>query len=186
VDGAGNAAAVTTTLNEGYGSALTVGGAGFLLNNEMDDFTARPGAVNAMGIRQMGEANTIVPGKRMLSSMSPTIVLDPEGRLALVLGSPGGPTIVSAVLQVISNVIDHRMSLAQAVAAPRIHHNGLPDVVDWEPRGTEPAVRSGLTAMGHVLSERPGYLADVNAIRATPRGLEGVSDPRAAGGASGW
>jgi gamma-glutamyltranspeptidase/glutathione hydrolase len=186
VDGAGNAAAVTTTLNEGFGSALVVGGAGFLLNDEMDDFTARPGAVNAMGIRQMGEANTIVPGKRMLSSMSPTIVLDPKGRLALVLGSPGGPTIVSAVLQVISNVIDHRMSLAQAVAAPRIHHNGLPDVVNWEPGGTEPAVRSALTAMGHVLGARPEYLADVNAIRATSRGLEGVSDPRAAGGASGW
>jgi gamma-glutamyltranspeptidase/glutathione hydrolase len=186
VDSAGNAAAITTTINEGFGSHLVVGGAGFLLNNEMDDFTARPGAVNAMGIQQMGEANTIAPGKRMLSSMTPTIVLDPEGRLALVVGSPGGATIISAVLQVISNVIDHRMSLAQAVAAPRIHHNGLPDVVEWEPRGTGEEVRSALTAMGHRLADRPEYMATVNAIRVTPHGLEGVPDPRVPGGASGW
>jgi len=186
VDSAGNAAAITTTINEGFGSHLLVGGAGFLLNNEMDDFTARPGAVNAMGIQQMGEANTIAPGKRMLSSMTPTIVLDPSGRLALVLGSPGGATIISAVLQVISNVVDHDMSLAEAVAAPRIHHNGLPDVVDWEPHGTADDVRAALTAMGHRLADQPGYMATVNAIRITPHGLEGVPDPRVPGGAAGW
>jgi len=186
VDSAGNAAAITTTINTGFGSSLVVGGAGFLLNNEMDDFTARPGAVNAMGIQQMGEANTIAPGKRMLSSMTPTILLDPSGHLALVLGSPGGATIISAVLQVISNVVDHHMSLADAVAAPRIHHNGLPDVVDWEPRGTPDDVRAALTAMGYHLADRPGYMATVNAIRLTPQGLEGVPDPRVPGGASGW
>jgi len=186
VDSAGNAAAITTTINEGFGSRLVVGGAGFLLNNEMDDFTARPGAVNAMGIQQMGEANTIAPGKRMLSSMTPTIVLDPAGHLALVLGSPGGATIISAVLQVISNVVDHGMSLAAAVAAPRIHHNGLPDTVEWEPNGTTPAVRESLSAIGHHLADRPGYMATVNAIRVTPAGLEGVPDPRVPGGAAGW
>jgi gamma-glutamyltranspeptidase/glutathione hydrolase len=186
VDRDGNAAAVTTTLNTGFGSKLVVGGAGFLLNNEMDDFTVRPGAVNAMGIRHEGEANTIAPGKRMLSSMTPAIVLDPAGDLALVLGSPGGATIVSAVLHVISNVIDHGMSLAAAVAAPRVHHNGLPDVVEWEPLGLTGAARRRLAAMGHALEERPGYMATVNAIRVTPSGLEGVPDPRVPGGARGY
>ena len=186
VDSAGNAAAITTTINTGFGSGFVVAGTGFLLNNEMDDFTAQPGAVNAMGIQQVGDANTIEPGKRMLSSMTPTIVLDPEGRLALVLGSPGGATIISSVLEVISNVVDQRMTLAQAVAAPRVHHNGLPDEVGWEPAGLAPQVRAELRAMGYSLWEEPEFMGTVNAIRATPQGLEGVADPRVAGGAAGW
>lgn len=186
VDSAGNAAAITTTINTGFGSGFVVGGTGFLLNNEMDDFTAQPGAVNAMGIQQVGFANTIEPGKRMLSSMTPTIVLDPEGRLSLVLGSPGGATIISSVLGVISNVIDQHMTLAQAVAAPRVHHNGLPDVVGWEPAGLAPQVRAELRAMGYSLWEEPEFMGTVNAIRATPRGLEGVADPRVDGGAAGF
>lgn len=186
VDAAGNAAAITTTLNTGFGSKLVVGGAGFLLNNEMDDFTTQPGVVNAMGIRHEGEANTIAPYKRMLSSMTPTIVLDPSGRLALVLGSPGGATIISAVLQVISNVVDHGMTLADAVAAPRVHHNGLPDSVAWEPQGLTTELRRRLATMGHHLEGQPDFMATVNAIRVTPRGLEGVADPRVPGGAVGY
>ena len=186
VDSAGNAASVTTTINTGFGSGFVVGGTGFLLNNEMDDFTVQPGAVNAMGIQQQGNANTIAPGKRMLSSMTPTIVLDPDARLALVLGSPGGATIISSVLEVISNVIDQRMTLAGAVAAPRIHHNGLPDVVGWEPAGLTPRVQAELGAMGYSLWKEPEFMGTVNAIRATPAGLEGVADPRVGGGAAGW
>ena len=186
VDSAGNAAAITTTINTGFGSGFVVQGIGFLLNNEMDDFTVQPGAVNAMGIQQVGDANTIAPGKRMLSSMTPTIVLDPDGRLALVLGSPGGATIISSVLEVISNVVDQRMTLAAAVAAPRVHHNGMPDVVGWEPAGLTPGVQAQLRGMGYSLWKEPEFMGTVNAIRATPAGLEGVPDPRVAGGAVGW
>jgi gamma-glutamyltranspeptidase/glutathione hydrolase len=185
VDQEGNAAAVTTTLNDNFGSALTVSGAGFLLNDEMDDFAAKPGSPNLFGLVQ-GEANAIQPGKRMLSAMAPTIVLDSRGRLAMVLGSPGGPTIISAVLQVISNVLDHGMTLAQAVSAPRIHHQGLPDSIGWEPGGVEPDVRRTLEVMGHVFHARPHTIADVNAVVVTARGLEGVADPRRGGGAAGW
>jgi gamma-glutamyltranspeptidase/glutathione hydrolase len=186
VDSAGNAASITTTINTGFGSGFVVAGTGFLLNNEMDDFTTQPGVVNAMGIKQEGQANTILPGKRMLSSMTPTIVLDPQGQLSVVLGSPGGATIISSVMEVISNVIDQRMTLSQAVAAPRIHHNGLPDVVGWEPAGLSPAVRKELEAMGYALWKEPEFMGTVNAIRVTPVGLEGVPDPRVAGGAAGW
>jgi gamma-glutamyltranspeptidase/glutathione hydrolase len=185
VDQEGNAVAVTTTLNDNFGSALAVGGAGFLLNDEMDDFASKPGSPNMYGLIQ-GEANTIAPGKRMLSAMTPTIVLDSTGRLALVVGSPGGPTIITAVLQVISNVLDHDMPVAQAVSAPRIHHQGLPDTVLWEPGGIHPDARRVLQAMGHRFSQRPGILADVNAVWVTPHGLEGVADPRRGGGAAGW
>lgn len=186
LDSAGNAAALTTTLNTGFGSKFVVAGAGFLLNNEMDDFTAKPGAVNAMGIRHMGEQNTIQPGKRMLSSMTPTIVLGPDGKPYLVLGSEGGAQIIAAVTQVISNVIDHGMTLAQAQAWPRVSHNGLPDRVGWEPNGLSPAVRDSLAAMGYTLWKEPEFFATVNAIRVTPRGIEGVPDPRVPGGASGF
>ena len=186
VDSAGNAAAITTTINTGFGSGFVVAGTGFLLNNEMDDFTVQPGVVNAMGIKQEGMANTIEPGKRMLSSMTPTIVLDPQGQLSIVLGSPGGATIISSVLEVILNVVDQKMTLAQAVAAPRIHHNGLPDEVGWEPAGLSPAVRRELEGMGYTLWRQPDFMGTVNAIRVTPEGLEGVPDPRVAGGAAGW
>src|SRR5690606_32857939 len=126
VDADGNAVSTTTTINFGYGSFVTVSGAGFLLNNEMDDFAAAPGRPNGFGLVQ-GEVNAIEPGKRMLSAMTPTIVLDRNGRLEMVLGSPGGPTIITQVYHVLTNVVDHGMSLADAVAAPRTHHQALPD-----------------------------------------------------------
>lgn len=186
VDAAGNAASLTTTINNGFGSLVVVEGAGFFLNDEMDDFTAHPGAVNTMGIQQEGEANTIAPGKRMLSSMTPTIVVDSRGRLALVLGSEGGAAIISAVLQVISNIIDHHMSLAEAMHAPRIHHNALPDSVATEPDALTPLVHSQLEAMGYHFNAVPEYMATVSAIRVTPHGLEGVTDPRLPSRAAGY
>ncbi len=186
VDGQGDAACLTTTLNHGFGSKIFVPGAGFFLNNEMDDFTAKPGSVNTMGIQQMGEANAIAAGKRMLSSMTPTIVLDPSGRLGLVVGSEGGAMIISAVLQVIINVIDHRMTLAEAVYAPRIHHNALPDSVAMEPAALAPEVKARLEAMGHHFFANPFYFATVTAIRATKAGLEGVTDPRVPSRAAGY
>lgn len=186
VDSEGNAAALTTTLNTGFGSGFVAAGTGILFNNEMDDFTTKPGAVNAMGIRHVGHQNTIAPGKRMLSSMTPTVVLDTAGNLELVLGSEGGAAIISAVMQVISNVIDQHMTLAEASAAPRIHHNGLPDLVGWEPNGLSPAVRDTLAAMGYTLWKVPDYMATVSAIRVTPAGLEGVPEPRVPGGAAGF
>jgi gamma-glutamyltranspeptidase/glutathione hydrolase len=185
VDPEGNAVAITTTLNDNFGSALAVAGAGFLLNDEMDDFAAKPGAPNLFGLVQ-GEANAIQPGKRMLSAMTPTIVLDPAGRLAMVLGSPGGPTIITAVMEVISNVVDHGMTLAQAVSAPRIHHQGLPDSVAWEPGGITPDARRVLEAMRHLFRRKPRIIGDVNAVRVTRDGLQGYADPRRGGGAAGW
>jgi len=185
VDPDGNAVAITTTINDNFGCKVVVGGAGFLLNNEMDDFAAKPGAPNMYGLVQ-GEANAIQPGKRMLSSMTPTIVLNPRGDLELVLGAPGGSTIITAVYHVISNVIDHHMSLADAVYAPRTHHQALPDSLNWEPNGIAPLERRRLEAMGHGLFVRPGYIALINAIRVTPAGIEGVSDPRTAGAAVGY
>jgi gamma-glutamyltranspeptidase / glutathione hydrolase len=185
VDQEGNAVAITTTLNDDFGSALTVDGAGFLLNDEMDDFATRPGSPNLYGLVQ-GEPNAIQPGKRMLSAMTPTIVLDPQGHLALVTGSPGGPRIITGVEQVISNLIDQGMSLVQAVSAPRLHHQALPDSVFWEPGGLTPDQRRVLEAMGHVFRTRPLVIGDVNSVLVTPQGLEGLADPRRGGGATGW
>src|SRR2546428_148651 len=130
VDPEGGAVSCTTTLNNDFGSAVTVTGAGFLLNDEMDDFATAPGKPNLYGLVQ-GEVNAIAPGKRMLSAMTPSIVLDPRESLLLVLGSPGGSRIPTAVYQVISNVIDQEMPLADAVAAPRLHHQALPDLITW-------------------------------------------------------
>jgi gamma-glutamyltranspeptidase/glutathione hydrolase len=185
VDAEGNAVAVTTTLNGGFGSAVTVAGAGFLLNNEMDDFTTAPGQPNMYGLIQ-GEANAIRPGKRMLSAMTPTIVVDSTGALFLVTGTPGGPTIITTVAQVISNVIDHHMPLPLAVAAPRIHHQHLPDVIRYERRGLSRGVARRLEAMGHRAEERRGYQGEVAAIIRTPAGWLGVPDPRMQGGAAGY
>ncbi len=184
VDADGNAAAITTTLNNSYGSAVTVAGAGFLLNDEMDDFTVAPGRPNLYGLVQ-GEANAIAPGKRMLSAMTPTIVLDPEGRLEMVLGTPGGPTIITQVYHVLSNVLDHGMSLADAVSAPRMHHQALPDRIQVERDGFPAEVLAALRAMGHEVRER-NTMGDVEAIRRTPAGWEGVSDPRRGGGGAGY
>lgn len=186
VDASGNAAALTTTINNGFGSLVVVDGAGFFLNDEMDDFTAKPGGVNTMGIQHEGEANTIAPGKRMLSSMTPTIVVNPQGRLEMVLGAEGGAWIISSVLGVISNVIDHGMSLAEALHAPRTHHNAMPDSVGTEVDALLPAVRAQLEAMGHRFESGGGYSATVSAIRVTRAGLEGVTDPRTPSKAAGF
>jgi gamma-glutamyltranspeptidase/glutathione hydrolase len=184
VDARGNAVAVTTTLNGGFGSGVTVAGAGFLLNNEMDDFTSAPGKPNMFGLVQ-GEANAIVPGKRMLSAMTPTIVLNPAGELYMILGTPGGPTIITTVSQVILNVIDQQMTLADAVAAPRFHHQALPDVIRSEGGGLREATIRALEQMGHRVDRRGGS-GTVAAIQKTAGGWVGVIDPRSAGGALGY
>ena len=185
VDEAGNAVAVTTTLNGLYGSRVVVAGAGFLLNNEMDDFTAKPGVPNKFGLVQ-GAANSIQPGKRMLSAMTPTIVLDPEGRVLLVTGTPGGSTIITSVAQVISNVVDFRMDVASATLAPRLHHQHLPDTLHYEKNGLAAREEARLRAMGHVVGERPGYQGDVQSILILPGGYQSaVADPRRGGAAVG-
>jgi len=183
VDALGNAVSITTTLNFSYGSAVTVTGAGFLLNDEMDDFTTAPGKPNNYGLVQ-GEANAIAPGKRMLSAMTPTIVTDPVGRLLLVVGTPGGPTIITQVYHVLSNVIDHGMSLPEALAAPRTHHQALPDRIVAEEGGFPDAVLAGLRALGHTV-ETGRYMGDVEGIIRAERGWLGASDPRRGGGGAG-
>jgi len=185
VDDHGNAVSVTTTLNNSFGSAVTVTGAGFLLNDEMDDFASAPGKPNMYGLVQ-GEQNAIVPGKRMLSAMTPSVVLDPSGKLFMVVGTPGGPTIITSVYQVIADVIDQHMTLPAAVEAPRIHQQALPDVVYYEKGGLSQAVVESLTAMGYTMKERRGYSGDIAAIGRTKTGWVGVADPRAGGGAAGY
>jgi gamma-glutamyltranspeptidase/glutathione hydrolase len=163
---------------------VTVTGGGFLLNDEMDDFATAPGKPNMYGLVQ-GEANAIAPGKRMLSAMTPSIVLDPEGRLLLVVGTPGGPRIITMVYHVISNVIDHRMTLPDAVVAPRMHHQGLPDTLRVERGGFPPATLDSLRARGHAIGAG-GYWGDVEAIIRTPTGWLGVSSPGGGGGGAGF
>ncbi|HEU4748806.1 MAG TPA: gamma-glutamyltransferase, partial [Gemmatimonadaceae bacterium] len=184
VDASGNAVANTTTINDLFGSGVFVSGAGFFLNNTMDDFASQPGAANLYGLVQ-GEVNAIAAGKRALSAMSPTIVLDPAGRLLLVTGARGGPRIITATSQVILNVIDHRMSLADAMSAPRIHHQSLPDSIRVEPGGLEPAVMRALEAMGHAIYE-PSSSGRVVSIMRVRGGYEGMDDPRATGAAVGY
>jgi gamma-glutamyltranspeptidase/glutathione hydrolase len=184
VDAEGNAVSCTTTLNNSYGSAVTVTGAGFLLNDEMDDFATSPGQPNMYGLVQ-GEANAIAPGKRMLSAMTPSIVLDRNKQLYMVVGTPGGPKIITMVYHVIPNVIDHRMSLRAAVEAPRNHHQGLPDSLQVETDGFQPVVLDSLRGRGHGISYR-GWWGDVEAIIRTPAGWEGVTDPRHGGGGAGY
>jgi gamma-glutamyltranspeptidase/glutathione hydrolase len=183
VDRQGNAVAVTTTINSLYGNLVTVAGAGFLLNNEMDDFAARPGTPNQFGLVQ-GDANAIEPDKRMLSAMTPTIVLDPAGRVKLVTGSPGGPTIITTVAQMISNIVDFGMDAGSATAAPRLHHQHQPDTLYYERAGMRPDVAAALRAMGHNVRERSGYQGDTQTILVLPDGgLAGVADPRRGGAA---
>jgi gamma-glutamyltranspeptidase / glutathione hydrolase len=184
VDAAGNAVATTTTLNNSFGSGVFVRSGGYFLNDEMDDFAARPGRPNMFGLVQ-GEQNAIAPGKRMLSAMSPTIVLDPAGQLLLVVGAAGGPTIITGTSQVILNVIDHRMGLADAMRAPRIHHQALPDQIRYEEGGLTQPVLDSLEAMGHTLAPVP-RLVNVNAVMRVKGGYEGMSEPRASGGAVGY
>ena len=186
VDADGNAVAVTTTLNSFFGSKVMVTGAGFVLNNEMDDFTAKPGTPNQYGLVQ-GANNAVGPGKRMLSAMTPTVVLNPAGELFFVTGTPGGATIITTVFQTIVNVIDYGMNVVQAVNAPRIHHQHLPDQIRFEPGGLPRGVVSDLEARGHTMSERSGISGDVEAIMVMPDGtLEAAADPRRGGAAVGW
>ena len=176
VDGSGNAVATTTTINNGYGSGVYLTGPGFFMNDEMDDFAAQPGKPNMFGLVQ-GEQNAIAPGKRMLSAMSPTIVLDPAGNVLLVVGAAGGPRIITATSQVVLNVIHHRMSLADAMRAPRLHHQALPDTLRYEPSGLAPAVLDSLTRMGWRVKPID-WVANVNAVMRMPGGWVGVSEPR--------
>ena len=155
VDAAGNAVANTSTLNGGYGSGVTIPGTGILMNNEMDDFTAKVGVKNMFGLLQ-GPANAIVPGKRPLSSMTPTIVLK-DKKLFFVTGSPGGPTIINTVLQIVSNVIDFGMSVTQAVESPRIHHQWMPDSLSYERNGLSTDTAHILKSLGHSFKERASY-----------------------------
>jgi len=186
VDAAGNAVAVTTTLNAWYGSKVTVTGAGFVLNDEMDDFAAKPGTPNMYGLVQ-GENNAVGPGKRMLSAMTPTVVVAPSGRLRMVTGTPGGATIITTVFQTISNVLDYGMDLVAAVDAPRVHHQHLPDQIYYEPGGLEPATVVRLREMGHTLVERSAMSGDVQAILVGDDGtITAWSDPRRGGRAMGY
>ena len=185
VDQSGNAVATTSTLNDLYGSGVYVSGAGFFLNDEMDDFTTQPGTPNMFGLIQ-GEANSIAPGKRMLSAMSPTIVLDPQGGLLLVTGARGGPRIISATSQIILNVIDHRMSLADAMSAPRQHHQALPDSIRLEAGGFDPAVIARLRSMGHYVYELSSGIAAAASVMRVKGGYEGMDDPRSHGAAVGF
>ena len=184
IDAAGNAVAVTYTLNNSYGSGVTVPGLGFLLNDEMDDFTSKPNSPNLFGLIQ-GEANAIQPGKRPLSAMSPTIVVR-DGKPFLVLGAPGGPRIVTAVLQVLLNVIDFRMNIQDAVDAPRFHHQWKPDKLYLE-GGISPDTVAILQDMGHQVDYSTGVvLARVNAILSDGGWLQGAADSRWVGKAAGY
>jgi gamma-glutamyltranspeptidase/glutathione hydrolase len=182
-DSKGNVVATTTTLNGGYGSGVWIPKAGFFMNNEMDDFAAQPGSPNMFGLVQ-GEANAIAPGKRMLSAMAPTIVLDKEGKVLLVVGAAGGPRIITTTTEVILNVIEHRMSLADAMRAPRLHHQSLPDTLRYEAGAFSDAVADSLRAMGHAL-QRGGGLANANGIMRVSGGWIGVREPRSTGASVG-
>ncbi|MEC7815689.1 MAG: gamma-glutamyltransferase [Pseudomonadota bacterium] len=175
VDRWGNAVSNTYTINFSYGSGITVEGAGFLLNNEMDDFSAKPGAPNAYGLIG-GEANKIEPGKRMLSSMSPTIVRK-DGRNYLVTGSPGGSRIITTTLQVIMNVIDHNMNIQTAVSVPRMHHQWLPDEILVE-QGFSPDTLSLLEARGHTVSPTNAMGAIQSILIGDDGTFFGAADPR--------
>jgi gamma-glutamyltranspeptidase/glutathione hydrolase len=183
IDDEGNAVAVTTTLNNSYGSKTVVGGAGFFLNDEMDDFSAKPGVPNFYGAVG-GEANAIAPGKRMLSSMTPTIVLQ-NGKPFLVVGTPGGTTIPTSVFQTIVNVIDFKLTTEEAVNKPKFHHQWRPDEVFIEPLFPQ-GVRTQLEGMGYKLNER-GQIGRTEVIKVLPDGrFEGVADSRGDDGAEGY
>ena len=184
VDGNGSAVATTTTLNNSWGSGVYLTSVGFMMNDQMDDFAVQPGKPNMFGLVQ-GEANAIQPGKRMLSAMSPTVVLDASGTVQMVAGAAGGPRIISATSQVILNVIEYGMPLADAMRAPRLHNQALPDEIRLETNGFPPATADSLRAMGHKV-EFLGGIANVNAIRRVPGGWHGVSEPRAFGAAIGY
>jgi len=178
VDAEGNAVSVTTTLNGAYGSKVFVEELGFFMNNEMDDFSAKAGVPNMFGLVGT-EANSIAPGKRMLSSMTPTIV-EKEGKLSMVVGTPGGSTIITSVLQTILNVYEFDMGMQEAVNAPRFHHQWLPDLVNFEPKAFGAALVNQLKSKGYLLNEgNSPIIGKVDAIRILSNGkLEGGADPR--------
>ena len=183
-DEQGNVVAVTYTLNAGYGSGVTVPGAGFLLNDEMDDFASKPGSSNIYGLVQ-GEANSIAPGKRPLSSMVPTIVLK-DGKPFLALGAPGGSRIITAVMQVMLNVMDFGMNVQDAIDFPRVHHQWKPDRLDFE-RGISPDTLALLKKAGyHIEEAKPVVLARVEGILIRDGWMQGGHDERGAGKAAGY
>lgn len=186
VDKDGNVVSCTTTINDSFGNKITVEGAGFLLNNEMDDFAPKPGSPNAYNLIQ-GENNAVAAKKRPLSSMTPSIVLK-DGQLWFAVGSPGGPTIINTVLQVIINVIDHGMNIQQAIEWPRIHHQWMPDTITYEPYGLSPDVIKILQDKGHKLVDRPRYMGDAEGIMIEDKtGVRlGGSDPRLDGRSVGY
>lgn len=176
VDKNGDAISLTTTINSGYGSKVMVEGAGFLMNNEMDDFSSKPGVPNVYGLLG-GAANSIQPEKRMLSAMTPTLV-EKDGQLFMVVGTPGGSTIITSVFQTILNVIDHDMTMSEAVSEPRFHHQWKPDMIYMEKGALDSEVQMQLQNMGHTLKERSS-IGRVDAILVKPDGsYEGAADPR--------
>jgi len=186
VDQFGNAVAVTTTLNTNYGSKVLVKGAGFFLNNEMDDFSSKPGVPNVYGL--MGSiANEIAPEKRMLSSMTPTIV-EKNGKLFMVVGTPGGSTIITSVLQNIINVVDYKMSMQESVNQPRFHHQWLPDEIKLEPNSFDEKTKKELASLGYSIVEKKStIIGRVDAILVLPNGkLEGGADKRGDDAAAGF
>jgi gamma-glutamyltranspeptidase/glutathione hydrolase len=182
VDAEGNCVSNTYTLNDSYGSKVVMKGTGILMNDEMDDFAAKPGTPNAYGLIQ-GERNAVAPRKRPLSAMTPTFVLRQDGSLWFAVGSPGGPTIINTVLQVITNVIDFDMNIQQAVDAPRIHHQWLPDELVYEPFGMSADTFRVLETRGHRLTPKPRYMGDAQGIMIEEKtGVRlGASDPRGYG-----
>lgn len=187
MDASGLAVSLTTTINSPYGSKLVVGGAGFILNNEMNDFSVKPETMNQFDLIGR-DANAIAPGKRMLSSMSPTIV-SKDGKAVLVTGSPGGSTIITTTLQVILNVIDHEMPLDDAVSLPRFHHQWTPNRIIYEQYAFSPDTLRVLESMGHqglTLARWGRGIGDANSVMMKDGVLHGVKDPRAAGAAIGF
>jgi gamma-glutamyltranspeptidase/glutathione hydrolase len=183
VDAQGNAVANTYTLNDSFGSGVVAKGTGIVLNNEMDDFAAKPGTPNLYGLIQ-GERNAVAPRKRPLSAMTPTFVLRKDGSLWFTTGTPGGPTIINTVLQVITNVIDYNMNIQQAIDAPRIHHQWLPDEVVWEPYGLSGDTQRALANRRHKLVTKPRYMGDAQGIMIEEKtGVRlGATDPRRSDG----
>jgi gamma-glutamyltranspeptidase/glutathione hydrolase len=180
----GNCVAVTTTLNDNFGSKLVVDGAGFLLNDEMDDFSSKPGAPNMYGLLG-SEANAIAPNKRMLSSMTPTIIFK-EGKPFMVLGSPGGGKIITSVFQTVVNVIDFNMSLKDAIDAPRFHHQWYPDVLQVESGVLDKFTRSQVSQLGHKIKDVSRF-GKIDAILFNEDGsMTGYSDSRGYGKALGY
>jgi gamma-glutamyltranspeptidase/glutathione hydrolase len=188
-DSFGNAVSTTTTINSAFGSGIVVEGAGFLLNNEMDDFSGKPGVMNQFGLLGT-EANSIQPEKRMLSSMTPTIILK-DGKPYIIIGSPGGSTIITVVLQVILNCIDFDMNIREAIEAPRIHHQWLPDSLFYEQRALSEEVKKELAEMGYILADKDAEklilgIAEGIMIDQKKKIIYGADDPRGGGLAVGF